>query len=786
MTVQPSPILDDAAWQVPAHEVALYGPRRNAYALVIPVINEGARIRGQLARIADAGLPVDVVIADGGSTDGSLDADFVAGVGVRAVLTKTGPGKLSAQLRMAYAWCLRQGYAGIVTIDGNGKDGVEAVSDMVAKLEEGCDYVQGSRYLPGGAAENTPLERTIANRLIHAPVLSIAGRHWFTDTTNGFRAYSTRYLTHPDVQPFRDVFSVYNLLFYLTVRAGQLGMKVAHVPVARRYPDDGKVPTKIGGLASKLALLGETVTAATGGYTPDAAARGGTSWLGPVAILLALLAPLLWSVVAAPPYSPDSWALWELAQSVFGDFYRFTHWRSYASDLPFSTSFPPLTPVLIAILDAAMGTGPRTGLYLAFACFAGFALTSEAIGRRVTGAPWLGLGAALVLLLGPNLLFIEMSAGRTIPLQLLLYALVLLALVRADPMSHARAAGVGLLVGLAMLNRFDALLLPLAVALAVGWLARSWQRGALVLMTAALVYAPWALWSLATFGTPFASDNAGIAAALDPRAFATDWWPTPQPTLADDPLAWAAKVAANVAGLSLTALSLVASIFGVAILGYLAPPAALSVAARDRLRGSGPLRLLAGTAALAGLMLAPQVLTGYLEYRYLAVPVWAAILAAGCWGIAQGRTLHQRRIFARAAFLVALLAAAGFVANQGRIAGTATERAQAWARFDDPADVRALGTCVANTAEPRILVVGDNLLAARAGGLGGLPTMMEPRNMAEGRLGSEGSRRFVETWRATHILAADPARAGWIEATFPVTPAAGCPLRLYRVDALAL
>jgi len=41
---------------------------------VIPVINEGDRIRGQLMRIRDSGLPVDVIVADGGSTDGLLDA----------------------------------------------------------------------------------------------------------------------------------------------------------------------------------------------------------------------------------------------------------------------------------------------------------------------------------------------------------------------------------------------------------------------------------------------------------------------------------------------------------------------------------------------------------------------------------------------------------------------------------------------------------------------------------------------------------------------------------------
>lgn len=255
-------------WEVPTFTVTVHGIREHDHALVIPVINEGDRIRDQLLRIREAKLPVDVIVADGGSTDGSLDPAFISTAGVRAVLTKTGPGKLSAQLRMAYAWCLREGYTGIVTIDGNGKDGVEAVADMVGKLEEGYDYVQGSRYLPGGVAENTPLERTIANRGIHAPVLSLAGRHWFTDTTNGFRGYSARYLLDPRVQPFRDVFQRYELLFYLTVRAGQIGMKVAQVPVQRRYPANAATPTKINGLGGKFDVLKQTFAAASGRFSP--------------------------------------------------------------------------------------------------------------------------------------------------------------------------------------------------------------------------------------------------------------------------------------------------------------------------------------------------------------------------------------------------------------------------------------------------------------------------------------------------------------------------------------
>lgn len=259
---------DTAARSVPAHRTEILGPKRHRHVLVIPVINEGERIRRQLRQIAEIAPACDVVIADGGSTDGSLDPDFLRSVGVRALLTKTAPGKLSAQLRMAYAFALDEGYEGIVTVDGNGKDGMDAIPLFLARLDEGYDYVQGSRYVAGGIAENTPTDRHLAGRLIHAPVLSLAAGHWYTDTTNGYRAYSARYLADPRVAPFRDVFSRYELLFYLTVRAARLGLKTTEIPVARRYPAGEATPTKISGMRGRLDMLGQLFAAASGRFNP--------------------------------------------------------------------------------------------------------------------------------------------------------------------------------------------------------------------------------------------------------------------------------------------------------------------------------------------------------------------------------------------------------------------------------------------------------------------------------------------------------------------------------------
>ncbi len=256
---------------VPDFVLTTFFEKRSRFCLLIPVIDENGRLLAELARAKKAGIDklVDIAICDGGSTDGSTAPDVLRKTGVCALLLKTGPGKQGAQYRTGIYWALQQGYDGILTIDGNNKDGIEEVPRFIKKLEEGYDFVQGSRFVKGGLALHTPPVRLAAVRLVHAPVTSLAGRHHFTDSTNAFRAYSRRYLSHPLVQPLRDVFVGYELLCYLSVRAGQLGLRVCEVPVTRVYPKKGAVPTKIRGASGNLGLLRVLAAAAMGKYNPE-------------------------------------------------------------------------------------------------------------------------------------------------------------------------------------------------------------------------------------------------------------------------------------------------------------------------------------------------------------------------------------------------------------------------------------------------------------------------------------------------------------------------------------
>lgn len=262
------PKIPDITRQVPNFDILELAPKRRDFCVAVFVINEGERIRSQMRNMRPLAEIVDLVIADGGSTDGSLDPPTLHENHIRTLLTKTGPGRLSAQMRMAFAYALDQGYKGMITVDGNDKDDTSSVPAFVKALRQGYDHIQGSRYIPGGRGINTPLSRYLAGRWIHAPLVSLAAGFRYTDSTNGFRAYSPRLLIDRHVAPFRDVFWGYELHYYLAIRAARLGYRCLELPVTRTYPTKTKTPTKISPIKGNLLILITLLKTLMGHYNP--------------------------------------------------------------------------------------------------------------------------------------------------------------------------------------------------------------------------------------------------------------------------------------------------------------------------------------------------------------------------------------------------------------------------------------------------------------------------------------------------------------------------------------
>lgn len=230
--------------ELPRHEVVRLNPRANRYAVVIPVWNEGERLRSQLIAMAPHLSTCDIILSDSSSTDGSTAVEALRASGVRSLVTVHERG-VSLALRPGIAHALDEGYEGVVLMDGNGKDDPKMLGQFAKALDSGADYAQGSRYLAGGAGVNTPRVRDLLIRYVHSPLFSLACGRRFTDSTVGSRAFSRRLLTDERVRPFRSIFRDYEIYFYLGWAACRFGFRIADVPVTRSYPASGAIPTKI-------------------------------------------------------------------------------------------------------------------------------------------------------------------------------------------------------------------------------------------------------------------------------------------------------------------------------------------------------------------------------------------------------------------------------------------------------------------------------------------------------------------------------------------------------------
>lgn len=203
--------------------------------------NEGVKIRATVERIV-AATDHDVLVMDDGSTDGSMDA--IRNFPVSVVSNDHNQG-IGAAMKRAFQYSLDSGYEVLVIMAGNNKDDPEEIPVLLAPISErGHDFVQGSRFLPGGLYGNMPVYRILATRL-HPLLFSLAVGKWVTESTNGFRAFRTDILRDPRVdwqQPWLDKYELEPYLLFKTIR---LGYRHCEVPVSKIYPPKNLGYTKM-------------------------------------------------------------------------------------------------------------------------------------------------------------------------------------------------------------------------------------------------------------------------------------------------------------------------------------------------------------------------------------------------------------------------------------------------------------------------------------------------------------------------------------------------------------
>jgi len=203
--------------------------------VVAPCHNEEGNI-GPAVSAVPRGVIDEVVVVSDGSEDGSDDEARAAGATVVRHERVMGPG---AAIRTGFEFALQKGCDVIVVMAGSNKDRPSEIPRLIEPiLQRGFDFVQGSRFAPGGKAVNMPRHRIILSRA-YAWLVRLATGFPITDPTNGFRAVRASLLRDGRINLRQDWLDRGELEYYLQLKAIKLGYKVCEVPVTKVYPDPG-------------------------------------------------------------------------------------------------------------------------------------------------------------------------------------------------------------------------------------------------------------------------------------------------------------------------------------------------------------------------------------------------------------------------------------------------------------------------------------------------------------------------------------------------------------------
>jgi glycosyltransferase involved in cell wall biosynthesis len=185
--------------------------------LVIPVKNEARNIAWVLEQVADE--VNEVILVDGNSTDATLITARSCRPDIKVVLQE-GLGKGCA---------LRAGFLAatgdiIVMMDADGSMAPQEIRHFLHFLNNGYDFVKGSRFIAGGGSLDITAFRRLGNRFLLGVFNSLYGGD-LTDLCYGYCAFHRRYLETMALSA-----TGFEIEAEMVVRAMQAGLRIAEVP----------------------------------------------------------------------------------------------------------------------------------------------------------------------------------------------------------------------------------------------------------------------------------------------------------------------------------------------------------------------------------------------------------------------------------------------------------------------------------------------------------------------------------------------------------------------------
>jgi glycosyltransferase involved in cell wall biosynthesis len=193
----------------------------------MPVYNEARYVRGVLAEVRR--FSGDLLVIDDGSTDDTprlLDRE----PGLFRITHPQNRG-YGAALQSAFAFAVRNGYDGLVTMDCDGQHEPARIPVLLEAIHN-ADIVSGSRYLRDFRQDTPPpADRRSINAIVTREINARYGLN-LTDAFCGFKAYRRR-----AVEPLRITETGWGMPLQLWVQAAHLGLRIKEIAVPRLYLD---------------------------------------------------------------------------------------------------------------------------------------------------------------------------------------------------------------------------------------------------------------------------------------------------------------------------------------------------------------------------------------------------------------------------------------------------------------------------------------------------------------------------------------------------------------------
>jgi len=213
--------------------------------VIIPTYNERENLPLLARRILKLPVPVDLLVVDDGSPDGTgRVADDLASAhrGV-FVLHRTAKEGLGRAYCAGFGWALERDYRYVLEMDGDWSHDPNDIPRFVEAAGD-ADLVLGSRYARGIRVINWPLGRLLLSLCAARYVQTITGMP-FSDPTGGFKCFDRRALETIPLPKVRS--NGYSFQIELTHMVWRRGLRVVEIPIifTDRYQGTSKMSGRI-------------------------------------------------------------------------------------------------------------------------------------------------------------------------------------------------------------------------------------------------------------------------------------------------------------------------------------------------------------------------------------------------------------------------------------------------------------------------------------------------------------------------------------------------------------